>query len=374
MNAQVRIGMIIGPLLPIDSTYCLLDLAQKLIEAGHQVLVLAVDGPVAKRFQDLEIPLEIYKDFRSPILNRLIINAMAARLRAFQPNLLHAMRTDVSPATASLAKRFRIPYLITIHSEPARTEKIAIHRRWCLGIAAVSETVREELVNTRKIHKDLIRIIPNGIEVTEKKIASAQQEIDTSRTPVIGNAGRMTSVKGHAYFIQAAKKVLDAGYSAHFFLLGDGVLNHALRVQASRLKIDGHTTFVNHLRDYRDVMPSINIYVSSSLQEGFSLAVLDAMSWGKPVVASAVGGLYNLIENEKTGLLVPKKDPAATSAAIQTFLDHPQYARKMGRAGQASAMEKFPLSATVQKTEDFYFEMLGIEKKEDALVHAGEHS
>jgi glycosyltransferase involved in cell wall biosynthesis len=116
-----------------------------------------------------------------------------------------------------------------------------------------------------------------------------------------------------------------------------------------------------------DVLAAVNVSVLPSLSEGLSNSILESMAAGVPVVATAVGGTPELVEDGVTGYLVPPRDAAALAAAITRLLDDPTLARRLGEAGRRRVVERFSLAAMVGATERLYLGLL-----EEAERHRGE--
>src|SRR3989338_7498561 len=126
-----------------------------------------------------------------------------------------------------------------------------------------------------------------------------------------------------------------------WLLVGDGPARDRLRSLAEELGLPGQVMFAGMRDDVASVLPMMDIFVCPSLYEGFGIAIVEAMAAGRPVVASAVGGIPEIVVHEDTGLLVPPGDAAALADALATLLNHPEQARAMGARGLARAREKF---------------------------------
>jgi glycosyltransferase involved in cell wall biosynthesis len=161
-----------------------------------------------------------------------------------------------------------------------------------------------------------------------------------SRAYVIGIVGRLAPVKGHKYFIDAARIILDMRQDVHFIIVGDGSLRESLEssVPASYSRNITFTGFRNDVKELIDIM---DIVVFSSLSEGIPYTLLEAMSMGKAVVATRVGGLVEVISDKENGLFVNAKDAGDIAQKCLSLLEDTAVRRSMGEAAARLIKEKF---------------------------------
>lgn len=135
-----------------------------------------------------------------------------------------------------------------------------------------------------------------------------------------------------------------------------------LKEQAARLRLTDHVRFASVFHPSCDILSLFDVFVMPSLDEGFGLSGMEAQTAALPVVASDVGGIPTFVHHEKTGLLVPVKDPAALAQAIIRFLKDPEFARRIGEQARKFVQEKFSSEITAQKTLDMYETVLARRK------------
>jgi len=200
---------------------------------------------------------------------------------------------------------------------------------------------------------DLERFNPtiNGKRIREEFLLSPE-------TPLIGIVGRLDWYKGHQYFLQATKKVTEAIPDARFLIVGDGGYRKRLENLTKELGLDKKVIFTGNRKDIPQILASLDLFVLSSVSEGFGRSVAEAMACGKPVVATKVGGLLEVIEDGVTGSLAPSKNPKALAKAIITLLQDKEKTQKMGMAGRKRAEELFSIEKNVKKTEELYEKIL----------------
>ncbi len=177
--------------------------------------------------------------------------------------------------------------------------------------------------------------IPSGVDLDGVRAATPLRLI--SGGPVIGVVARLTSIKGLNYLIDAAPPVLRRCPEARFLLVGDGEMRPALEAQARALGLGDRLTFAGFRADVPSVMAGMDLVALPSLNEGMGRVLVMAMALGKPIVATRVGGVAELLGDGEAGLLVPARDPLALAEAIGTLLEDPARAAALGEAGRRRA-------------------------------------
>ena len=173
-------------------------------------------------------------------------------------------------------------------------------------------------------------------------------------TPLVGVVGRLTEQKGHVYLLDAFTGVIQALPAAHLLVVGDGELRSALERQAARLGLYGSVTFTGRREDVPRIMMALDVLVMPSLWEGFGLVLLEAMAAAKPVVASRVSAIPEIVVEGETGLLVPPKDPENLSRALLALLRDLARAREMGQRGRQRLEQQFTVARMVEQTQAVY--------------------
>jgi len=171
--------------------------------------------------------------------------------------------------------------------------------------------------------------------------------------PVVGTIGNLKEHKGHHHLLQAATIVRRAVPEVRFVLVGQGPREEALRLQATKLGLDGTVVFAGYREDALRVASTFDVFVLSSLQEGLSIALLEAMALGKPPVVTRVGGLPEVVSDEENGLVVPPADPRALAEGIIRLLDDASIRSKFGEAARRRAAG-FDIRQAVQRMEAVY--------------------
>jgi glycosyltransferase involved in cell wall biosynthesis len=176
---------------------------------------------------------------------------------------------------------------------------------------------------------------------------------------VIGTACRLEPVKGVSHLIKAVALLAPDFPDLRLEIAGDGSLRAALTKECRELGLSGVATFLGWRENLHSLMSGWDIFAMPSLDEAFGYAALEAMAAGLPVVASAVGGLPELIEDGATGWLVPPSDPAAMAARLRQLVADPAERQTMGAAGRKRAEKEFSLSRMVDQTITLYDRLCG---------------
>ena len=235
------------------------------------------------------------------------------------------------------------------------------------GIICVSDHVRENAIRESFVSANKIHAIRNGVIVTRtvSQVAAGEEfrlkyGIPQGRLVVL-QAGWMAPVKGFDVLLEAAKVVLKQNTSLHFVLVGTGPHLEEYRDLAQRLGIHGNVVFTGRINEPTEngVFAAADIYCQISRWEGLGVAVLEAMSFAKPVVAARTGGLRELVVEGESGFLVEAEDVNGLAVRLQQLAGDKRLRESMGEAGQRRVQREFD----VTRTADRYLDVLGITRE-----------
>jgi len=237
---------------------------------------------------------------------------------------------------------------------------------------ACSRFVRDFLIEKRSVSPDKVVVFPYGIPLEdytlppEREIAEERRRLGIPADHrVVGTIGRLHPVKGHTYFLKAARTILQTYPETTFLVVGDGALRDQLERETKELGIDRRVVFTGYCRDITLALGLIDISVIASLSEGAPLTYFEALAAGKPVVATKVGGIPELVRDGETGILVAPRDPDAIASGVAQLLGNPSLAQRLGcnAALEATNNDIFVL---VRKLEDLYSEVVAQARKRRA--------
>lgn len=216
-----------------------------------------------------------------------------------------------------------------------------------------------------------ILTIPNGIDLAVFNPAqipqyrrSLRQEFGIDATaPVIGFVANFRKMKGHATLVDALPRIREQFPTIRCLFVGETFVKEPdyeaeLRQSVCAKGLDQVVVFTGVRHDIPAVLSLCDVFVSSSLWEGLPTAILEAMAMQRPVVATAVGGTPELVEEHVTGLFIPAQNPGALADAVLALLRDPEYAQRLGQAGYARVQRMFSLKAVVAQTEAIYARLL----------------
>lgn len=267
------------------------------------------------------------------------------------------------------AKLARVP--VVIHTEHSyltqNTQLLKLSERvlsWFTNkIISDSDAVTRFLVDEEQINPRKITTILNGVDTDRfskngynNKLKKSLGLPDDSK--VIGTVGRLVEVKDQHSLITAFAAVRKKVESCHLIIVGDGPLKENLKQLASQLGVDDYVHFPGKRRDIPQILDAMDIFVLSSLSEGLSLSLLEAMAASKPVIATAVGGNIEIINSDEVGVLVPARNPIALAEKLIRLLSKQSAAYEMGKKARQRVIEKFSLSAMTRAYQDVYEEFL----------------
>jgi glycosyltransferase involved in cell wall biosynthesis len=205
--------------------------------------------------------------------------------------------------------------------------------------------------------------IHNGIDLRTVKATHAPAEVRRelgidADALMIGTAGRLAPVKGHTFLLRAAKLILEHEPRARFVFLGTGPLKYELVDTAATLNIDRACLFVDRVMDLGvgiyDVMAAMDIFTLPSLDEGIPMALLEALALARPVIATPVGGVPEIVTHGSTGLIVPAKNEQMLAAACLDLARDRGWAQTLGENGRRLVETEFSRERNAQAWLDLY--------------------
>ena len=228
-----------------------------------------------------------------------------------------------------------------------------VHRIICVSDANGRDLIEECPAAAAKLHTVHNGVDPSAFS-TKPDRTKVREELGIVSGPVLVMIARLTEAKGHCYLLQAFSTLLKTWPELCCIFVGAGELRDSLHRMAIGLGVERACRFVGVRDDIGDVLAAADVVVLPSLSEGFPFVLLEALAMGCPIVASRVNGVPELIEDHKTGLLVPPRDPRALAAAIREILSDPTAATSMGAVGRAVVRERFRVDRMVADTTEIF--------------------
>ena len=210
------------------------------------------------------------------------------------------------------------------------------------AVVAVSEDVRQRLLKAG-VRKDKVHIVRNGIDLRpfDNATPSLREISPTDNAPIVGLIGRLATEKGVDIFLRAAARVLAELPATKFVVIGEGPDREQLELLIDELQIRKNVFMLGRRDDMPGVYASLDIMVSASRHEGLPMAILEGMASSRPVVATAVGAVPDVIADGRTGVLVPSENVEALAAKIVTLLNDRTHRDSLGVAAKKLIEEEF---------------------------------
>jgi glycosyltransferase involved in cell wall biosynthesis len=225
-------------------------------------------------------------------------------------------------------------------------------------LLAVSEWDRRHIVEVEHIAPECVRILPNGISPMPDGPPTPRAELGGGPgVGLIGTLGRLEPQKRHDDLIRAVALLKREGTPVRCVIAGHGPDEHKLQGLIGELGLGEEVGLLGHRDDIAGFIRALDVAVLSSAYEGSPLAVMEYMACVAPIVATAVGGVPDLIEDGVHGLLVEPHDPAALAAAIGRLLTDRELARRLGQAASERQRAEFDLDGVVRRLEALYVEL-----------------
>lgn len=231
-------------------------------------------------------------------------------------------------------------------------------------VIAISNAVKDHLLAKKIVSEDKIVVIPNAIDLNRIQSRRVKHDNNHDRNPVIGSVGRLHPQKDFTTLLDSMKIVIQSFPKAHLEIIGDGSLRADLETYTKDLALDGNVTFRGKQPNQTVLqrMSEWDLFVMSSIWEGFGIALIEAMALEKAIVATKVEGIREVVDDGETGYLVPPRQPEALARKIIELLSNDETRREMGRRGKAKAEQQFSIATYVEQITKIYDSLLNVQK------------
>jgi glycosyltransferase involved in cell wall biosynthesis len=309
--------------------------------------------------------------------NRLSLRpaaAIARILEAEKAGILHTHGGYAGLYGRLAARRARTPVVVHtlhgIHYLHYRNPALRLFSIWqerflsrmtdALVLVCQSDMARAK--RHRLAPQDRLVAIPNGLDIGPGGSPPPAPDFGRefglgSGGPVVGTVARLHRQKGIIHLLRAAPRILGAVPDARIVVVGEGPLGGELRRRAAALGLDGRLVFFGESQDAHSVMSLFDVFVLPSLWEGLPFVLVEAAWLGKPIVATAVDGVPEVIDDGKTGVLIPPGNAAALADAVISLLSDKRRAAEMAAAAKALIPPRFPLRRTVEQHQNLYLRL-----------------
>jgi glycosyltransferase involved in cell wall biosynthesis len=342
------------------------------VEAAYEGNML--DLATQKGVQPLVIP-ELGREI-NPLKDWMTLLKLYRLFRDWRPHIVHTHTAKAGTVGRMAARLAGVPVVVhTFHGHVFHDYFGPLQSRVFIGIerllaslsdriVTVSDGQRRELAEYGVASLDKIAVVPLGFELDallncEPLRGQLRRELGIpDGMALVGIVARLAAIKNHRLFLDAARLIVEAGQEAMFLIVGDGELRVDLEAYVAELKLAERVIFTGWRRDLPRIYADLDVVALSSLNEGTPVSLIEAMAAAKPVVATRVGGVSDVILDKESGYLVQSKDAEGLARGILDLLRAPDRAREMGLAGRVAVHPKYASETLLANIEKLYLELL----------------
>jgi glycosyltransferase involved in cell wall biosynthesis len=353
-------------------------------DAGYDVIGMSAPGPYVDDLARDGIRHEPIKHFTrrmAPQHDALALRELRRAFRRLQPDIVHTHNPKPGVLGRLAARWVRVPAVVnTVHGLYALPSDRAAKRWLVYGLERVAARCSDaELVQNVEdipvldhlgIRAPKVRLLGNGIDLSRFDAAAgrarragarAELEIDES-TIVVGAVGRLVAEKGYRELFAAARALKTTAPNVLMLVVGPDDTDKPdaiTSIELSQATAMGGVRFLGEQRDVERLYAAMDVFIIASWREGFSRSGMEAAAMGLPVIATDVRGCRQVVDHERTGLLIPVRDPEAIVEAVQRLAADADLRRRMGDAGADMARREFDQQRVIDITLATYAEVLG---------------
>lgn len=309
----------------------------------------------------------------SPLRDLITIIKLYRLMRQYKPQVVHTHTAKAGFVGRIAAWLTRVPVRVhTFHGHvfygyfgKTKTQLFLQLERWCARISTrlitISPLLREELVNRYNIGSyEKFEIVPLGLDLNKFASVDDSQNIrEQYRLPssakLIGIVGRLVDIKNHRLFLDAAVEILKHRQDVHFVIVGDGELRSQLEQQVINYHIQPYVSFIGWVENLAPLLHELSALALTSNNEGTPVSIIEAMAAGVPVIATAVGGVPDVLEYGRLGTLIPPQNAQLFAEGVIRVLEgqHPDL-----QTAQSTALELYSINRLADNLSNLYRQLL----------------
>jgi glycosyltransferase involved in cell wall biosynthesis len=333
------------------------------------VCVLSEKGPMGERIENRGFPVVALHRMKSHRFDLRIIRDLYRLIKTEKVEVVHTHLYDGNKYGRLAAGLARVPCLISHYHNVyvrRRTKYHLINRALSVlndRILAVSQAVKESVVRCDRISPGKIEVLYNGINPAKFKgdftDSGVRREFGVKPEDFfIGVVARLEEQKGHMVLFRALRRLLPDFPQIKVLVVGDGTLRPVLEAKVLEMGLSEQVLFVGTRKDIPEILAALDLFILPSLWEGFSMAILEALATGTPVMATDVGGASEVIRSGYDGLLIPPREASALVTGVREAILDPRKYKEMGRQGKETVGRQFTVARHLNRLQDLYLEVL----------------
>ncbi len=352
----------------------ILNLSSGLKQKGYLPIIVCINkGNLALLSEANDFTVEVIRMDKNPISAILQFRKL---IQKYNPKIIqtHCVRSTLIASFAANPQKIKLirrlasfthfDYKNKIKGKIIlKIESILLKKRFT-KIIAISKALYEYSVKKLSFPPNNVEVIYNGVPQYAQSLSSSMDLSEKynipRRQPVVGVIGRLEEEKGHETLILALPQLYASYCDFKLLIIGKGSLNKKLHNLVDKLDMNEKVIFLGFQRNISDVLGIIDVYVQPSLYEGSCMALLEAMMAGKAVVASATGGIVEIVKNEYNGLLTPPGDKQKLATAISRLLRDSELRNNLGLIAAEYIQTEFPLKKMINNTAMLYDKLLNL--------------
>lgn len=368
MNSRRKILLVIRQLQIGGAESQAFELAKRLDKNKFEVVVCALQsgGYFSEKLVKEGIPVcFVAKRWRYDFT---VLPRLVALFSKEKPDIVHCVMWTANMWGGLAAKLARVPKLL-LSSRNLGIWKNKVHYLtgpFIFNLAdlnlANSTEVKNYMIHKEGVRPDLVSVVYNGLDLERFVKRIIPEEVDKTRLtvglpsngPVVGIVANLAHRKDYPTFLRAASRVAKKNREVRFLVVGEGDLRSLLETETKRLGLQDRVVFAGQRPDVERCLACMDIFVLSSIREGFSNALIEAMAMGLPVIASRVGGNIDAVVEGETGFLFEPGDDEALAGHILAQLDNPSKATALGEAGRRRVSEQFSMERFIDQMQTIY--------------------
>ncbi len=339
-----------------------LDLCKYLVRLGHKAVVVSAGGSLVK-----ELEASGAKHYTLPVHKKSVfsifklIPQLAEIIKNEEIDIVHA-RSRVPAWIAFFAcRRSKTVFITTCHGY-YKKHLFSLVMGWAKRVIVLSNVIARHMIEDFAVPHERIKLVPRSVDLERFKYLDPQAKRKEDFN--VGIIGRITPLKGHLHFIKAMARIYRSVPRLKIWIVGDApaskeAYKEEVQVLVRRLGLWHCTEFLGTQRDIPGILAHLDLVVlATTTHEAFGRVVVEAQAAGVPVVATKVGGVVDIIEDGKNGLLVPPADPKSMADAVMRIFKDTQLARDLAENAYAKVKEKYNVELMVKNTLDVYRDAL----------------
>jgi len=345
------------------------DLVRALADRGHAVyLAVRPNSPLRDSLAGViaawhEMPLRNSLDVQSA-------RAIAELINQHGIDIVHAHVGRDYLVAALACRNAPAAKLVLTRHHYLPLKRNALYR-WMLGgvsaVIAVSESVRGSVIERLALRPELVHTIPNWVDPSRFQPVDREAARSLFRVRgglIVGCIGQITPAKGQEDFIRAAARIVNMRSDTEFLIVGEekdsgGEFTAELKKLVETLALGERVRFMGRVRHMPELLAALDVVVVPSWDEGFSLVTIEAMAAKRPVIASNIGGIAQIMKDNSTGLLFPPRDVRALTEKLTWMLSDAPLRERLAIQAQKDVYARFGREQTIDRIEALYLDVLG---------------